>query len=417
MVAYNTSKKTGLTEVELREKGKTVKGQFRNVGITLSAPKLDLMKGEKTTLTVKVFGLAGIKVPVPLVVKNESPTVISMSGGTLQKITIVPSQVKGDTYTMTRPLGGIKRGGFTITGTVVKEIEQPCTTGLTKFDGDERASMSTIFNTLAVAVIRYAYIEVPKKKRITDEDGNVIIEFEYDQKGRKVKRTDFDKNGKPTGIREYDYDIEGRVGRERRYDGNRTKKGSREFRYDENGKMIESVDRDANGNLSGSTSFEYDENGTLTKSTNKDADGDVTDSSEYEFDADGNITKTTGKDSAGNVTSTEEREFDDEGNLKKVTNKDGAGKTTGSTEYEYDDIGRETKETVKDGDGRVLESHELEFDAEGNIKKETHIDENGNKKTLELEYDAEGNIIKETVRNAAGEIISSIEPKKRFCTV
>jgi len=117
-VAYNGSSKLGLGRIEVTENGASESGDFRNLGIRLSAPKLDLLRGEQTTLTVKVFGLAGIEKPVPLILQNESPLVISMARGNRQNLLINPSEVENGVYTTTRGLTGVKRGSFTITGTV-----------------------------------------------------------------------------------------------------------------------------------------------------------------------------------------------------------------------------------------------------------------------------------------------------------
>jgi len=119
VVARNTSNKVGPTDLVVEERGRTTSGEFRSVGINLSAPKLDLLRGEQTMLTVKVLGLEGIKEAVPLVLENKSASVISMGEGNLQQITISPAQVQGGTYTTERPLTGIQRGAFTITGTVI----------------------------------------------------------------------------------------------------------------------------------------------------------------------------------------------------------------------------------------------------------------------------------------------------------
>lgn len=121
VVARNTSNKTGPTQLAVQEQGRTAHGEFRSLGIRLSAPKLDLLKGEQTTLTITVLGLEGIEKPVPLVLENRSSSVISMGGGNLQRISISPSQVQGDTYTTERPLTGIQRGAFTITATVTRD--------------------------------------------------------------------------------------------------------------------------------------------------------------------------------------------------------------------------------------------------------------------------------------------------------
>lgn len=119
VVVRNTSNKIGPTELAVEEQGRTARGEFRSLGLSLSAPKLDLLKGEQTTLTVKVLGLEGLKEPVPLVLENKSAGVISMGNGNLEQITVSPSQVQGGTYTTERSLTGIQRGAFTITATVV----------------------------------------------------------------------------------------------------------------------------------------------------------------------------------------------------------------------------------------------------------------------------------------------------------
>ncbi len=118
IVARNTSKQVGLSELEVNERDQTARGEFRTLGIKLSAPKLDLLRGEQTTLIVTVTGLEGIKEVVPLELENKSSSVIQMAGGEVQRINISPSQVQGGTYTTERPLTGVQRGAFTIIGTV-----------------------------------------------------------------------------------------------------------------------------------------------------------------------------------------------------------------------------------------------------------------------------------------------------------
>ena len=118
VVARNTSNKFGPTELEVGEHGRTARCEFRSLGLKLSAPKLDLLRGEQTTLTVRVLGLEGIKETVPLVLENRSAAIISMGQGNLEQINVGPSQVQEGTYTIERPLTGIQGGTFTITATV-----------------------------------------------------------------------------------------------------------------------------------------------------------------------------------------------------------------------------------------------------------------------------------------------------------
>jgi hypothetical protein len=119
VVARNTSKQVGPSRLEVRERDKTTTGEFRTLALKLSAPKLELLRGEQTTLTVAVTGLEGLKEPVPLELENKSASIIQLGGGEFQRTKIIPSQVQGGTYTTERPLTGVQRGAFTIVGTVI----------------------------------------------------------------------------------------------------------------------------------------------------------------------------------------------------------------------------------------------------------------------------------------------------------
>lgn len=117
----NTSEQVGLNKIELREGDQLRQGTFRSLGIRLSAPKLNLLRGEGTTLTIVVTGLEDLRESVPLVIENKSPGVISMAGGVYQTVMIAPDDVRQGTYTTERGLTGITPGGFTITGTVTRK--------------------------------------------------------------------------------------------------------------------------------------------------------------------------------------------------------------------------------------------------------------------------------------------------------
>jgi hypothetical protein len=108
----------GPITLNLKEGDSQTTGIFRNVGVRLSAPKTNLLKGEKTTLTTEVTGLQGIKVPVPLTL--EAKGVITMEGGMFQPLYIQPSQVSSDgRYVTTRGITGLQAGSWSATSTVV----------------------------------------------------------------------------------------------------------------------------------------------------------------------------------------------------------------------------------------------------------------------------------------------------------
>jgi CHAT domain-containing protein/tetratricopeptide (TPR) repeat protein len=119
LVVENTSDVAGPTNIDFRENDAATQCPFRNVGIKLSAGKLNLIRGETTTLHVVVVGLGGIAADQSLDLNNTSPGVISMSGGNSQHINIRPGEVQsGGTYSTDRTLTGIMAGAFNITTTV-----------------------------------------------------------------------------------------------------------------------------------------------------------------------------------------------------------------------------------------------------------------------------------------------------------
>jgi len=107
----------GPMNVTINDNGRISQGTYRNLGVFLSAPKLQLKKGESTTLTVQVTGLAGIRENVPIeMVKTGA---VSMSGGDYQHYMIKPGDIRSDgTYVTTRSLTGVVEGGFGVTVTV-----------------------------------------------------------------------------------------------------------------------------------------------------------------------------------------------------------------------------------------------------------------------------------------------------------
>jgi hypothetical protein len=109
---------TGPIELHLKEGNKEATGNYRNIGVNLSAPKTNLLKGESTTLSVKVEGLQGITQPVPLhLVKGG---VVTMQGGDVQTMSIKPAEVQQNgMFITTRTITGVQTGGWNATATVV----------------------------------------------------------------------------------------------------------------------------------------------------------------------------------------------------------------------------------------------------------------------------------------------------------
>ncbi|MFN0141107.1 MAG: hypothetical protein ACKVQW_13595 [Pyrinomonadaceae bacterium] len=111
---------TGPHRITVTDGRTQTSGPYRNVGVNLTAPKTNLIKGEKTTLTIQVSGLEGIRTPVPLTLTSRG--VITMQGGAYQELTIQPSEVRADgTYSTTREITGVEAGAWGATATVVTD--------------------------------------------------------------------------------------------------------------------------------------------------------------------------------------------------------------------------------------------------------------------------------------------------------
>jgi hypothetical protein len=110
----------GPTEIRLEEGEETVTGIFRNVDLGLSAPRLDLRRGERTTLTVEVRGLEGLERPLEFDVVNDSPSVVSLEGGERQRVEIAPGEVgPSGVYAWNRTLTGAGVGAFDLRADLV----------------------------------------------------------------------------------------------------------------------------------------------------------------------------------------------------------------------------------------------------------------------------------------------------------
>lgn len=162
LIVRNASESLGPNNIELHENGAEMQCPFRNIGINLSAPKLNLLRGETTMLHLVVVGLAGVAGDHPLDLENNSPGVIKMSGGDRQHLNIRAAEVRPDgTYSIDRTLTGIMAGGFGVTGTVtwadvckpinmvVGPVTQPTPTGNPNGQGPAREKLEQGRNLLA----------------------------------------------------------------------------------------------------------------------------------------------------------------------------------------------------------------------------------------------------------------------------
>lgn len=102
----------GPTTIEVSEGRTACRGPFRNVGLKMTSPRTDLLRGEHTTVTVELSGLEGLAEPLELTLTNETPGVVSMESGERQSFSVSGSSAGA--WTVTRGLTGIQRGDFAI---------------------------------------------------------------------------------------------------------------------------------------------------------------------------------------------------------------------------------------------------------------------------------------------------------------
>lgn len=111
----------GPTILTLKEGNIEKSINYRSVGLKLSASKMTLLKGERTTLTVQVDGLQNLQNKIFL--RLESKGTVSMKGGNLQFLEIHPKDIQpAGSWIKTQTLVGLQNGGFQVTASVVDKI-------------------------------------------------------------------------------------------------------------------------------------------------------------------------------------------------------------------------------------------------------------------------------------------------------
>ncbi len=109
----------GPLEIHLKEGDYETAGEYRNIGIALTAPKLKLKSGETTTLTVTARGLEGVDEEIPLSLENKTVDVVKMEGGQAAVVLIRPEDVSTDgIYTHRCTIVGIMPGNFNISALI-----------------------------------------------------------------------------------------------------------------------------------------------------------------------------------------------------------------------------------------------------------------------------------------------------------
>ncbi|MCB1037587.1 MAG: IPT/TIG domain-containing protein [Acidobacteria bacterium] len=124
----------GSVSLKVREQsdaGRTVfeaEGTLRVLSLELSADSVKLKRGQSTGLEVRVSGLEGLEQPIPLRVRNLTPSQVRLEGGDAQTVSIPPSGVSDDgSFLWQGTLSAARPGSFEILAAVPYLIDPPWT--------------------------------------------------------------------------------------------------------------------------------------------------------------------------------------------------------------------------------------------------------------------------------------------------
>lgn len=167
---------TGSTRIELRERDLALAQNFRVLQVIL-AGNTDLIRGQRSELTIKVSGLQGITEPAEMTLANTSPGVVLISGAQVQHFQIAPREVGPDgVYLTTRTMTGVMRGAFNISAFV---REQP----LDRFD-----TRRTVAATLArwqentgIAISSRAQVLIERSVRDAKNELNRLLKAQSER--------------------------------------------------------------------------------------------------------------------------------------------------------------------------------------------------------------------------------------------
>ena len=116
----------GQHEVRIKELGREARIPYRILKVGLSAPKTDLMRGEKTTVTIEVGGLNDLMETEIIPLELVSHGVINMDGGDSQSLRIRKKDVDSNgVFRTTRKVTGLRTGGWGVSATVIDPRQKP----------------------------------------------------------------------------------------------------------------------------------------------------------------------------------------------------------------------------------------------------------------------------------------------------
>lgn len=112
---------TGPTHIDVADNGIMTSGTINMINIALSAGNLNLQRGQTTPLQVTVSGTDGLDEPLSILLRNETPQIVLISGGNRQIIEVPPGH---NPYIFTTTVTGLQSGSFSVSATLAPNESQ-----------------------------------------------------------------------------------------------------------------------------------------------------------------------------------------------------------------------------------------------------------------------------------------------------
>lgn len=227
---------------------------------------------------------------------------------------------------------------------------------------------------------------VANTRRQNFDDGSYSI-YEMDEKGRDLKRTDYNEDGSIQGILEFTYNDDGTV--IHKY---KTAEYTQITNLDKNGNVAHNSWFNADGSLRETADYTRDENGVETIMT-RDANGTIRHKDVYDWKNNKRIAKET-YDANGNLMQYDKYEYATDGTLVSTTY-DAKGKIITIVKYNAD--GSIEKIEYYGGTENIIEETNFYYDSEG--------------KQLEITTDTQNQILVFRQFDKKGQQIFNFNPK------
>lgn len=169
----------GMQQVQIQEKGGQPCTQaVSGVDMQLSTGKLNLLKGEKTNLKIRITGLQDLPGTAKLELLNVTPTIVTMHPADQLVITLEPDSVVTGTFERSFDIVSVRSGSFTVNvHLVLPENNPPVFADVRKPAGgkrDEKVLTAGTRSALEIAMKKWADANTEGKNPVDFECPNCI---------------------------------------------------------------------------------------------------------------------------------------------------------------------------------------------------------------------------------------------------